>query len=76
MNKIDIIKRLFLNYTKKNIKKILLSLFFALLVAGSISSIAYLLDPAVKKLFVEKDLALMILIPILIAIAFKYAQTQ
>ncbi len=70
MNKIDIIKRLFLNYTKKNIKKILLSLFFALLVAGSISSIAYLLDPAVKKLFVEKDLALMILIPILIAIAF------
>ena len=49
---------------------ILLSLFFALLVAGSISSIAYLLDPAVKKLFVERDLALMILIPILIAIAF------
>ena len=70
MNKIDIIKRLFFNYTKKNIKKILLSLFFALLVAGSISSIAYLLDPAVKKLFVERDLALMILIPILIAIAF------
>jgi ATP-binding cassette, subfamily B, bacterial MsbA len=70
MNRIDIIKRLFFNYTKKNIKKILLSLFFALLVAGSISSIAYLLDPAVKKLFVERDLALMILIPILIAIAF------
>ena len=70
MNKTNIIKRLFLNYTKKNIKKILLSLFFALLVAGSISSIAYLLDPAVKKLFIEKDLALMILIPILIAIAF------
>jgi len=70
MNRIDIIKRLFFNYTKKNIKKILLSLFFALLVAGSVSSIAYLLDPAVKKLFVERDLALMILIPILIAIAF------
>ena len=70
MNKIDIMKRLFLTYTRKHIKKILLSLFFALLVAGSISSIAYLLDPAVKKLFVEKDLALMILIPILIAIAF------
>ena len=70
MNRIDIIKRLFFNYTKKNIKKILLSLFFALLVAGSVSSIAYLLDPAVKKLFVERDLALTILIPILIAIAF------
>ena len=70
MNKTNIIKRLFLNYTKKNTKKILLSFFFALLVAGSISSIAYLLDPAVKKLFVERDLALMILIPILIAIAF------
>ena len=70
MNKIDIIKRLFFDYTKKHINKIILSLFFALLVAGSTSAIAYLLDPAIKKIFIEKDQALIIIIPIFIIVAF------
>ena len=70
MNKIDIIKRLFFNYTKKHINKIILSVFFALLVAGSTSAIAYLLDPAIKKIFIEKDQALIIVIPIFIIAAF------
>ena len=70
MNKIDTIKRLFFDYTKKHIKKILLSVFFALLVAGSTSGIAYLLDPAIEKIFIEKDQALIIIIPIFIIIAF------
>ena len=70
MNKIDIIKRLFFNYTKKHINKIILSVFFALLVAGSTSAIAYLLDPAIKKIFIEKDQALIIIIPIFIIAAF------
>ena len=70
MNKIDIIKRLFFDYTKKHINKLILSIFFALLVAGSTSAIAYLLDPAIKKIFIEKDQALIIIIPIFIIIAF------
>ena len=70
MKKIDIFKRLFVEYTKKHIKKILLSVFFALLVAGSTSSIAYLLDPAIKKIFIEKDQTLILVIPIFIIIAF------
>ena len=70
MKKIYILKRLFFEYTKKHLKKILLSLFFALLVAGSTSAIAYLLDPAIKKIFIEKDETLMILIPIFIVGAF------
>ena len=70
MTKIDIIKRLFFDYTKKHLKKILLSIFFALLVAGSTSAIAYLLDPAIKKIFIEKDQTLMIIIPIFITTAF------
>jgi len=70
MKKIDILKRLFVDYTKKYLKKILLSLFFALLVAGSTSAIAYLLDPAIKKIFIDKDQSLMIIIPIFIIIAF------
>ena len=70
MKKIDTLKRLYFEYTKKHIKKISLSLFFALLVAGSTSSIAYLLDPAIKKIFLEKDQTLIIIIPIFIIAAF------
>jgi len=70
VNKIEIIKRLFFDYTKKHIKKMLTSLFFALLVAGSTSGIAYLLDPAIEKIFIEKDQTLIIIIPIFIIIAF------
>ena len=70
MKKIDILKRLFFEYTKKHTKPILLSLAFATLVAGSTSSIAYLLDPAIKKIFIEKDQTLILFIPIMIIIAF------
>jgi ATP-binding cassette, subfamily B, bacterial MsbA len=70
VKKIDILKRLYSEYTKRYIKKILLSLFFALLVAGSTSAIAYLLDPAIKKIFIEKDQTLIIVIPMFIVFAF------
>ena len=70
MEKIDILKRLFFDYTKKHLKKITISLFFAMLVAGSTSGIAYLLDPAIKKIFLEKDQTLILIIPICIIIAF------
>jgi subfamily B ATP-binding cassette protein MsbA len=70
MKKIDILKRLFSEYTKKHLNKILLAIVFALLVAGSTSGIAYLLDPAIKKIFIEKDQTLILIIPFLIVIAF------
>ena len=38
--------------------------------AGSTSSIAWLLDPAIKKIFIEKDQTLILIIPILIIVAF------
>ena len=72
MKKIDILKRLFFEYTKKHIRTILLSVFFALLVAGSTSAIAYLLDPAIEKIFIEKDQTLIIAIPIFIIVYFRY----
>ena len=37
----------------------------------STSSIAWLLDPAVKKIFIEKDQVFTLYIPILIIIAFE-----
>ena len=50
-----ILKRLYNNYTKKFLPKILLSVLFSLIVAGSTASIAWLLDPAIKKIFIDKD---------------------
>ena len=70
MNKTDIYKRLFNDYSKKYLNKIFLSCFFSILVAGSTSSIAWLLDPAIEKLFIEKDQTLIIIIPMLIVVAF------
>ncbi len=70
MNKKEIYKRLYKDYSKKYLNKIILSGFFSILVAGSTSAIAWLLDPAIKKLFLEKDQSLIIIIPILIIIAF------
>jgi subfamily B ATP-binding cassette protein MsbA len=40
------------------------------LVAGSTSAIAWLLDPAIKKIFIEKDQSLIIVIPLFIIVAF------
>ena len=70
MRKADTFKRLYKDYTKKHINKIILSAFFSVLVAGSTSSIAWLLDPAIKKIFIEQDQTLIFVIPILIILAF------
>ena len=70
MKNIDVLKRLYLDYTKKFRYKILLSIFFTLLVALSTSSIAWLLDPAIEKLFVEKNQTLLLIIPLAIILAF------
>jgi subfamily B ATP-binding cassette protein MsbA len=68
---IQILKRLFRDYVKRHFKRILLSLFLSILVALSTSATAWLLDPAVKKIFIDKDKTLAWLIPIFIIIAFS-----
>ncbi len=65
-----ILKRLYNQYVKFHIKTIIICLFLSILVAGSTSATAWLLDPAVKKIFVEKDQTLAWLIPIAIVLAF------
>jgi ATP-binding cassette, subfamily B, bacterial MsbA len=71
MNNSEIYKRLYKDYSKKYINKILISVFFGVLVAASTSAIAWLLDPAIKKIFVEKDQSLILVIPLLIVVAFS-----
>ena len=65
-----ILGRLYNEYVKKHLKKIFLALLLSIVVAGSTSAIAWLLDPAVKKIFIEKNTTLSWLIPILIVVAF------
>ena len=71
MSKIEILKRLFKSYTSKFISKILLAGLFSVIVAASTSATAWLLDPAIEKIFLNKDQTLIILIPIAIIIAFS-----
>ena len=70
MNKIKIFKRVYKDYTKKYIKQIFIAILFSLFVAGSTSSIAWLLDPAIEKIFIDKDQSLLFIIPGLIILAF------
>ena len=71
MTNLEIIKRLYGDYTKKFLPKILLSVFFSLIVAASTASIAWLLDPAIKKIFIDKDQTLIYAIPLAIILAFS-----
>ncbi|WP_435088009.1 ABC transporter ATP-binding protein [Candidatus Pelagibacter bacterium nBUS_29] len=71
MIKSKIFKRLYQDYTKKFIGKILLAAFFSIIVALSTSATAWLLDPAIEKIFINKDQTLIILIPLAIIIAFS-----
>ncbi len=65
-----ILKRLYKTYISLHIKKILIALILSIIVAGTTAAIAWLLDPAVKKIFIEKDRTLAWFIPILIVITF------
>ena len=70
MNKKEILKRLYESYTKKYLKNIFIAFLFSILLAGSTSAVAYLLDPAIKKLFIEQNQSLIIIIPCAIILAF------
>ena len=69
MTSIQIFKRLYKDYTKKYLPKIFLSIFFSLLLAGSTSAVAYLLDPAINELFIKQSSTLILIIPLFIVVA-------
>ena len=71
MQNIEIIKRLYKDYTKKHLNKIFLAVVCSILVALSTSATAWLLDPAIEKIFINKDQSLIIIIPLLIILAFS-----
>ena len=71
LNQVKIIlKRLYKDYVKRYFKRIILSLILSMVVAASTAATAWLLDPAVKKIFLERDRTFAWLIPLGIAITF------
>ena len=62
--------RLYNSYVKKHFYKLILALILSFAVAGGTAAIAWLLDPAVKKIFIEQDQTMMLLIPGAIVLAF------
>ncbi len=70
MNKIELIKRIFKTQVKKYVSQILIIFLFIIISAVSTSAVAWLLDPAIKKIFIEKNKTLLLIIPSLIILAF------
>jgi len=68
---LPILKRLFKDYIRKYFKRLILALVLSIVVAGSTAGIAWLLDPAVKKIFIDQDRTYSYLIPFAIIIAFS-----
>ena len=71
MTNFNILKRLVNDYTRKHLNKIILAVVFSIFVAGSTSATAWLLDPAIEKIFINKDQKLILVIPLLIIAAFS-----
>jgi len=67
---VTILKRLYREYVKKHLKRIFLSLALSIIVAGTTTATAWLLDPAVKKIFIDKDRTLAWVIPLAIVVTF------
>ena len=71
MLKSSVLKRLYKDYTSKFLKKIILAAIFSIVVALSTSVTAWLLDPAIEKIFINKDKTLIFVIPTAIILAFS-----
>ena len=65
-----ILLRLYKNYIKKNLFRLIIALLLSFGVAGGTAAIAWLLDPAVKEIFIEQNRTMAILIPFAIVLAF------
>ena len=66
----EIFKRLFNTKISKYFNKLIFALILSIIVAASTSATAWLLDPAIKKIFVDKSQSMLYLIPLGIILAF------
>ena len=70
MTKFELIKRIFRTQVKRYLSQVLIIFLFIIVSALATAAVAWLLDPAIKKIFIEKNKTLLIIIPGLIILAF------
>ena len=70
MSKKILIKRIYKTQIKKYLPDLIIVIFFMIINGAATASVAWLLDPAIKKIFIEKDKQMLFLIPLFIVIAF------
>ena len=70
------LKRLYKDYLKEHLWRVFIALILSVIVAGTTSAIAWLLDPAVKKIFIDNDKTYAAIIPIVIIIVFAAKGTS
>ena len=70
MNKLDLVNRIFRTQVKKYIPELSLTFIFIILTSLTTAATAWLLDPAIKEIFVNKNTKMLYLIPIAIVLTF------
>jgi subfamily B ATP-binding cassette protein MsbA len=72
MNKLDLVKRIFKTQVKKYIPELSLTFVFIILTSITTAATAWLLDPAIKEIFINKDTKMLYLIPVAIVTTFVF----
>ena len=70
MNKVDLVKRIFRTQVKKYIPELSLTFLFIILTSLTTAATAWLLDPAIKEIFENKNTKMLYLIPLGIILTF------
>ena len=64
MTNSEILKRLFKENIKPQLSKLSTSFIFMVIIALATGATAWLLDPAIEKIFLERDAQMVVLIPL------------
>ena len=70
MNKLELSKRIYRTQIKKYIPDLVIVVIFMVINGAATAGVAWLLDPAIKKIFIEKDKFMLYVIPAAIVITF------
>jgi len=70
MNKSDLVKRIFKTQIKKYIPELMLTFGFIILTSITTAATAWLLNPAIKEIFVNKNTKMLYFIPFAIVLTF------
>jgi subfamily B ATP-binding cassette protein MsbA len=70
MNKLDLVKRIFRTQVKKYIPELSVTFLFIILTSVTTAATAWLLDPAIKEIFINKNTKMLYLIPLAIILTF------